>query len=59
MERRGVRGSMVMSKSVAIAISSLCVIGLGYFMYTNLSRLELDEFYPSFEEEHDEEFDRN
>jgi hypothetical protein len=59
MERRGVKRSMAMSKGTAIAISSLCVLGLGYFVYSNLSRLELDDFYPSFEEEHDEEFDRN
>ena len=48
-----------MSKSLAIALSSLCLIGLGYIAYTSLNRLEFDDFSSSFEEEHDEEFDRN
>jgi hypothetical protein len=48
-----------MNKSIAIAISSLCLIGLGYMAYNSLSRLELDDLSPSFEEEHDDEYDRN
>ena len=48
-----------MNKSIAIAISSLCLIGLGYMAYTSLNRLEFDDFSSTFEEENDEEFDRN
>ena len=59
MERRGIKGSMVMNKSIAIAISSLCLIGLGYMAYTSLNRLEFDDFSSTFEEENDDEYDRN
>ena len=59
MERRRIKGSMFMNKYIAIAISSLCLIGLGYMAYTSLNRLELDDFSSTFEEEHDDEYDRN
>jgi hypothetical protein len=48
-----------MNKSIAIAISSLCLIGLGYMAYTSLNRLEFDDFSSTFEEENDDEYDRN